>query len=72
MRELQEQMNIAYIFISHHMAVIERMSHNVAVMTAGEIVENGTRRKIFESPSPSYTRSLMDAVPRSYRNLSDD
>jgi peptide/nickel transport system ATP-binding protein len=68
MQELQEQMNIAYIFISHDMAVIERMSHHVAVMTAGEIVEYGTRRNVFETPSHPYTRSLMDAVPRSYRN----
>ncbi|MEO6608770.1 MAG: ABC transporter ATP-binding protein [Aestuariivirga sp.] len=72
MQELQEQMNIAYIFISHDMAVIERMSHHVAVMTAGEIVEYGTRRKVFESPSHPYTRSLMDAVPRSYRTRYDD
>jgi peptide/nickel transport system ATP-binding protein len=64
MQELQEQMNIAYIFISHDMAVIERMSHHVAVMKAGEIVEFGTRRSVFESPSHPYTKTLMEAVPR--------
>ncbi len=72
MQELQEQMNIAYIFISHDMAVIERMSHHVAVMTAGEIVEYGTRRDVFEAPTHPYTQSLMDAVPRSYRNRAHD
>ncbi len=66
MQELQEQTNIAYIFISHDMAVIERVSHFIAVMRAGEIVEYGTRRSVFETPSHSYTQSLMDAVPRAY------
>ena len=66
MQELQEQMNIAYIFISHDMAVIERMSHHVAVMRGGEIVEYGSRRSVFETPSNAYTRSLMDAIPQSF------
>ena len=69
MQELQEQMHIAYIFISHDMAVIERMSHFVAVMKAGEIVEYGTRRSVFEAPTHPYTRSLMEAVPRGYPAL---
>ncbi len=68
MQELQEQMNIAYIFISHDMAVIERMSHFVAVMRGGEIVEYGTRRSVFETPSHAYTKSLMDAVPLAYQD----
>ena len=63
MQELQEQLNIAYIFISHDMAVIERMCHNVAVMRGGEIVEFGHRRQVFETPAHDYTRSLIEAVP---------
>ena len=63
MLELQETMGLAYLFISHDMAVIERMSHNVAVMRAGRIVEMGTRREVFESPKDEYTRALMAAVP---------
>jgi peptide/nickel transport system ATP-binding protein len=63
MLELQETMGLAYLFISHDMAVIERMSHNVAVMCAGRIVEMGTRREVFESPKDVYTRALMAAVP---------
>ncbi len=63
MLELQEEMGIAYLFISHDMAVIERMSHNVAVMRGGEIVEHGPRRAVFEDPSNPYTQALMRAVP---------
>ncbi len=61
--ELQEQMGIAYLFISHDMAVVERMSHQVAVMRAGEIVEAGSRRDVFENPKNPYTEALMAAVP---------
>jgi peptide/nickel transport system ATP-binding protein len=63
MLELQEQMGLAYLFISHDMAVIEKMSHHVAVMRGGRIVEIGTRRQVFESPGDDYTRNLMAAVP---------
>jgi peptide/nickel transport system ATP-binding protein len=63
MLELQETMGLAYLFISHDMAVIERMSHKVAVMRGGEIVEADTRRKIFENPRDDYTKALMQAVP---------
>ena len=61
--ELQEEMGLAYLFISHDMAVVERMSHHVAVMRRGEIVEYGSRRSVFESPTHEYTRMLMQAVP---------
>jgi peptide/nickel transport system ATP-binding protein len=63
MLELQETMGLAYLFISHDMAVIERMSHHVAVMHGGRIVEAGTRREIFETPRDDYTKALMSAVP---------
>jgi peptide/nickel transport system ATP-binding protein len=63
MQELQEEMGLAYLFISHDMAVVERMSHAVAVMRGGEIVEYGTRRQVFENPSQDYTKALMQAVP---------
>jgi peptide/nickel transport system ATP-binding protein len=61
--ELQETMGLAYLFISHDMAVIERMSHHVAVMRGGRIVESGTRREVFEKPRDVYTQALMAAVP---------
>ncbi len=61
--ELQEQLKIAYLFISHDMAVVERVSHRVAVMYLGEIVEIGTRSQIFSDPQHPYTRRLLSAVP---------
>lgn len=63
MLELQESMGLSYLFISHDMAVVERMSHKVAVMRSGRIVETGTRRQIFENPAEDYTKALMAAVP---------
>jgi peptide/nickel transport system ATP-binding protein len=61
--ELQETLGIAYLFISHDMAVVERVSHRVAVMYMGEIVEIGPRQAVFEDPRHPYTRKLMAAVP---------
>ncbi len=63
MMELQEQFGLAYLFISHDMAVVERISHQVAVMYLGEIVEMGPARSIFRDPQHPYTKRLMAAVP---------
>jgi peptide/nickel transport system ATP-binding protein len=63
MLDLQETMGLAYLFISHDMAVVERMSHRVAVMYLGEIVEIGPRQAIFENPQHPYTKRLLAAVP---------
>ncbi len=63
LQELQNQAGIAYLFISHDMAVVEQISHRVAVMYMGRFVEIGTRAQIFENPQHSYTRKLMSAVP---------
>ena len=61
--ELQEEYGLSYLFISHDMAVVERVSHKVAVMYLGEIVELGTRSQVFENPHHPYTKKLMRAVP---------
>jgi peptide/nickel transport system ATP-binding protein len=61
--DLQDKHGLAYLFISHDMAVVERMSHRVAVMFLGEIVEIGPRAAIFENPQHAYTRRLISAVP---------
>jgi glutathione transport system ATP-binding protein len=61
--ELQEKRELSYLFITHDMAVVEKISHRVAVMYLGQIVELGTRRAVFESPQHSYTRKLLSAVP---------
>jgi peptide/nickel transport system ATP-binding protein len=61
--DLQEQFGIAFLFISHDMAVVERVSHRVAVMYLGEIVEIGPRAAIFADPQHDYTKKLIAAVP---------
>jgi len=63
MLDLQQQMGLAYLFISHDMAAVERLSHRVAVMYLGEIIEIGPRQAVFSDPRHSYTRKLLDAVP---------
>lgn len=77
--DLQQSLNLAYLFISHDMAVVERVSHRVAVMYLGEIVEIGPRAAVFENPQHPYTKKLMAAVPvpdpsrrNVKRNLSTD
>ncbi|NNF71564.1 MAG: ABC transporter ATP-binding protein [Rhodobacteraceae bacterium] len=61
--ELQAELGISILFISHDMAVVERVSHNVGVMYLGRIVEIGSRRQIFENPQHEYTQALLKAVP---------
>ncbi|NKC51612.1 ABC transporter ATP-binding protein [Ochrobactrum cytisi] len=63
MLDLQQSLDLAFLFISHDMAVVERVSHRVAVMYLGEIVEIGPRSAVFENPQHDYTRKLMAAVP---------
>jgi len=61
--ELQAELSLSFLFISHDMAVVERMSHHVGVMYLGRLVEVGERATIFENPTHPYTKALMKAVP---------
>ncbi len=61
--DLQKDEGLAYLFVSHDMAVVEKMSHRVAVLYLGQIVEMGSRAQVFETPAHPYTRRLLSAVP---------
>jgi peptide/nickel transport system ATP-binding protein/glutathione transport system ATP-binding protein len=63
MMELQSELEISFLFISHDMAVVERVSHDVGVMYLGRLVEIGSRQAVFSNPQHAYTKALMSAVP---------
>jgi len=63
LKELQREFGVAYLFISHDMAVVENISDRVAVMYLGQIVEMGTRDQVFANPRHPYTKRLIEAVP---------
>ena len=61
--DLQQELGLALLFISHDLAIVEHMTHRVAVMYLGKIVEKGSRDEIFREPKHPYTRALLSAVP---------
>lgn len=63
LQDVQNETGVSYLFISHDMAVVEQISHRVAVMYMGRIVETGTRAQVFENPQHEYTKNLLAAVP---------
>jgi peptide/nickel transport system ATP-binding protein len=63
LRELQRDLGVAYLFITHNLGVVEYLADEVAVMRAGRIVEQGPAAEVLRSPRDEYTRSLLAAVP---------
>jgi peptide/nickel transport system ATP-binding protein len=63
LQDLQAHLGLAYLFISHNLAVVEHMSDRIAVMYAGEVIEYAPMEEIFRSPKQEYTRTLIESVP---------
>jgi len=63
LRDLQDEMGLAYLFISHDLSVVQRVSHRLAVMHVGKIVETGPTMEVCRTPAHPYTQALLRAVP---------
>ncbi len=63
LRDLQERLGLAYLFIAHDLAVVKHLSHRVGVMYLGHLVEEGTVEEVFGEPLHPYTRALLSAIP---------
>ncbi|HEU0189011.1 MAG TPA: ABC transporter ATP-binding protein [Gallionella sp.] len=64
LKSLQQELNLSYLFITHNLAVVEYLAHEVCVMYLGRIVERGTSDEVLRSPRHPYTQALLSAVPR--------
>jgi peptide/nickel transport system ATP-binding protein len=67
LRDLQDELGLSYVFISHDLAVVRFISDEVLVMKDGEVVEQASAAEILRSPQQEYTKRLLGAVPRGWR-----
>jgi peptide/nickel transport system ATP-binding protein/oligopeptide transport system ATP-binding protein len=63
LKELQKEMNLSYIFISHDLRVVRHIADEMVVMSAGKVVEQGKVVDIYSNPQQSYTQQLLNAIP---------
>ena len=67
LKELQQELGVAYLFITHNFGVVEYLAHEIAVMKNGRLVEAGPAEQILNRAQHEYTRALLAAVPRLHR-----
>lgn len=63
LKELQDGLGLSYLFITHDLAVVRQIAHQVVVMKSGRVIEDGSVEKVFMTPEDEYTRELLGAIP---------
>ncbi|MEL7399552.1 MAG: ABC transporter ATP-binding protein, partial [Pseudomonadota bacterium] len=64
LRQLQQELGVSYLFITHDLSIIPHLAHQVAVMKNGQIVEQGETEQVMRNPQHAYTKELLAAAPR--------
>ena len=64
LKELQRELGLTYLFISHDMAVVRVMAHHIGVLKDGRLVEKNAAEKLLRNPQETYTKTLIDATPK--------
>ena len=69
LHELQQELGLTYLFITHDLAVVRVIADNVCVMNKGEIVEAASTQEVFDNPREDYTKKLLEAIPGAHIKL---